>query len=270
MDLHNLLEDVKRVAILAGEETLKYYKNDLANNIYYKDLSAPYTKADIEAEKIILAGLSHYDYGILSEETVEQNNRLEKKRVWVVDPLDGTVDFIQETQDFCIVIGLVEDGRVILGVIYQPVLGMLYFATLGGGAYSEILGQVPTRLFINKPNFDSLKMLVSRNHLLELDRSIAKIMGVKDLVARGSAGLKLGLLSAGLSDLYLNTSNKTAEWDICAGSLILQEAGGVIRDLSGNNFLWNKKNPVNLHGFVAGSKEIVDSVISVYVQITNS
>ena len=117
--LKKILENVKRIAKQAGDAIMFYYGKDLP--VEYKAQDSPLTKADIESNKIIVQELEKYDYGILSEELADDKSRINKERVWIVDPMDGTSDFVKHTNEFAVMIGLVENGKPIFGVVYMPV-----------------------------------------------------------------------------------------------------------------------------------------------------
>ena len=133
---------------------------DKKYNIKDKGKDDPVTEADIESNKIILAGLKKYGYGILSEETDDDLSRLKEKRIWIIDPLDGTKDFIGKTGDFTVMVGLAEESRAILGVVYKPIDDILYYATENGGAYRSIRGaaheRIQTRGSRNEPDCTGL------------------------------------------------------------------------------------------------------------------
>lgn len=246
----NELETAKRVAREAGEAVLSFYGGEYVVN--GKDVGGqeePVTEADLVSNKTILKELKRFNYGILSEETNEDNGRFEREKVWIVDPLDGTSDFVKKTGEFSIAIGLAERGRPILGVVYWPMKDKLYWAITGKGAYLEEGNKSPVRLTVSKKeNPTGMTILVSRSHLLELEQWVAEKFQMKQL-PHGSI-LKICLVAEGVGDIYMNTSDKTGEWDTCAPEVIIREAGGKITDMDSKDLEYNKKNPKNLNGFV--------------------
>lgn len=243
------LKLMKEVVRKAGAAAMVFYGKE--SGIRDKGDDNPVTDADLASEEVILEGLAHLNYGILSEETEDDLIRLEKERVFVIDPLDGTKDFIGETGEFTIMIGLVENGETIAGVVYQPVLDRLYFAEQGQGAWLEKEGGEPVKLSVSEIDDPAeARLLISRSHLLELEQKVARRLGIVKLVPCGSAGLKISLIASGEADIYMNTSDKTFEWDLSAAAVIIFEAGGVLTDMNGKKILFNKKNPRNLNGFV--------------------
>ena len=267
------LESVKKVIRKAGMTALKFY-NTKTLQVDYKEpdiQDSPLTKADLVSEKIILQELKQFDYGILSEETSEENNRLNKELVWIIDPLDGTMDFIQKTDEFTIMIGLAKNGVSILGAVYQPAADTLYFAEQGKGAFKQTGQNKPIKITVSqKDNFSKMTLLASRNHLKEKEVKFAKKVNLKNFVQCGSAGLKICKIAEGIGDIYLNTSNKTSEWDLCAADIILAEAGGKLSDMNGKEIVYNKQNPLNLNGFVASNKILHDQIIKNLNEIPDS
>jgi 3'(2'), 5'-bisphosphate nucleotidase len=258
-DLEAILEEVIEIIIKAGAETLSLYTQDY--EVKYKGPNNPVTQADIESNRLITTGLKKFNYGILSEETVDDGSRLQKRRAWIVDPLDGTSDFIDKTGDFTIVIGLVEQGRPILGVVYQPVTDTLYYGIKGSGSFSRIGDENPVVLHVSaETNLRKFTMLSSRFHRSELEISFANNFGIKNFVTRGSL-LKICQIAAGQGELNFNPSSKTWEYDICAADIILTEAGGRLTDMDGRIFTYNKSNPRNERGYVASNGAVHEAII---------
>jgi len=253
------------LARAAGAAILEHYEGPL--HIKQKtsaDDVEPVTQADTIANDLIVTGLKREfpDDGILAEESVDTKRRLEKSRVWMVDPLDGTNGFIDGNGDFAVQIGLAKDGQVVLGVVYQPLPGVLYRAVRGGGTWIE------------RPNFDPMQAKVSDQHTLSEMRLAAsrshrsprmnKVVtrfGFKDEVQRGSVGIKVGLLIEQQCDVYIHLSPRTKQWDTCAPELILTEAGGRITDLFGYPLNYNVPDVQNRNGLVASNGVSHDQII---------
>lgn len=251
------LETVKKVIKQAGKAALSYYGDNTENDITYKakGKNAPVTQADLAAEKVILDGLREFDYGVLSEETSKDNDRFNKRRVWVIDPLDGTKDFILANGEFSILIGLVENKKPILGVVYQPIEEKLYYAQTGKGAFLEKKDGEPVKLKVSsQSDLGKMKMFVSRNHLLPHELKFSEKNGVERITC-GSAGIKACRIAEQHADIYVNSSDKTGEWDICAGDMIIQEAGGILTDLDGQPIVYNRKDNINRDGFVFSNNQ---------------
>jgi len=260
-DLEPILEDVIAVIKEAGRTVLSFY-NSGDYEVKYKSAHNPVTRADLESNRIILAGLEKYGYGLLSEETADDGSRLKKSRVWIVDPLDGTRDFIEKTGEFTVMIGLVENGKPVLGVVYRPAGSVLYYATKHGGAFRRTGEGGAVRLKVStKTDLSKFAMLSSRFHRSKAEIKFAARFGIKDFIDRGSS-LKICQIAAGEGELNFNPSDKTFEWDICAADIILSEAGGRLTDANGQEFSYNKKDPGNKSGYAASNGVKHDFIIS--------
>ncbi len=247
------IEEIKEIAKKSGEKVLEYYYKDY--NISYKDnggKKSPLTEADLASDKIIMEGLEKYNFPILSEETEDDLSRIQSEYVWIVDPLDGTSDFMEKTGEFSILIGLVKNGDPVLGMVFEPVKNTFYWAEKGKGAFMEKNGKIKKINVSNKDNFQDMTILLSRNHLLESDKKLCENLKIGKQTKRGSTS-KMCVIARGDAEIYVNTSDKTGEWDTCAPQVVLTEAGGKIVDMRGKELMYNKKNPKNLNGFVVSN-----------------
>jgi 3'(2'), 5'-bisphosphate nucleotidase len=216
----------------------------------------PVTQADKLANELIVSGLEREfpADGILAEESVDTSRRLGKGRVWMVDPLDGTNGFIDGNGDFAVQIGLAEEGKSVLGVVYQPVTGVLYRAVVGGGAWVERpnFGPQPARVS-SQTDLPSMRLAASRSHRSPRMDQVVRAFDVKQEVRRGSVGVKVGLIVEQQCDLYVHLSPRTKQWDTCAPEIILSEAGGTLTDLFGSPLRYNSPEVQNLNGLVASN-----------------
>ena len=241
----------------AGQAALSFYGKNY--NINDKGNDSPVTEADLASEKIILEGLQKYGYGILSEETHDDRSRLKKDRVWIVDPLDGTKDFIEKTGEFTIMIALVENGEPVLGLVYQPVGDTLYYAAKGEGAYKQVGKEEPGRIRVSSENnFEKALMFTSRHHQSDLEREFIDCYKLK-AITRGSSK-KICEIAEGAGELNFNPTDKMKEWDLCAADIILSEAGGRLTDLDGNKYKYNQADP-HIHGYLATNGLIHNRII---------
>ncbi len=255
-ELREVIDLIKK----AGREILKIYQREFKS--YQKEDKTPVTEADFAAQKIILSGLRKYNYGIISEESKNNSPFTEKEKVWLVDPIDGTKDFLEKTGEFSIMIGLIDKGEPILGVVYKPIGEKMYFAEKGKGAFLKEGGKPLKKLKVS--NVSSLAdccLLVSRFHLNDSEDLFIKDNKLKDVKHAGSTGIKVGLIAEGKADAYLNISDKTCQWDTCASEIILKEAGGKISDLKGGDLSYNCRELRNLNGILATNKKIHSQII---------
>lgn len=263
------LNILKALIQKAGRAVLKYYGR--TGEVWYKSSNnSPVTQADLVSQDIILDGLRSFGYPLLSEERADNKMRLKSERVWIIDPLDGTKDFLQKTGEFSILIGLVEHGRPILGAVYQPTNDLLYYAIKGQGAFKQERGGSAMRIHVSQEKDPRRwRMLLSRHHLLPLEVSVGEALQVRNGVQCGSAGVKAGLIAEGKAELYVTVAGTTGEWDTCAADIIMHEAGGSMTDMNGRLLIYNKKNPRNEHGFVVTNSLIHDYVIEVIKMLSS-
>jgi 3'(2'), 5'-bisphosphate nucleotidase len=246
IEKNNLLLKVCNIAIKAGEEILKYYTEDI--HVTHKDDSSPLTKADLASNKIIMNALQQLDstIPILSEESlVEWKERKNWTKYWLVDPLDGTKEFIKQNGEFTVNIALIENNKPILGVIFTPVKFDLYFAQKNYGSYkinssSQLINlQEAVKIFV--ANQSSIKRIIgSRSHSNQtFDSWVNQNFPNSEIVQAGSS-LKFCLIAEGAADIYPRFG-PTSEWDIAAGHIIVDEAGGRVNTFENIEINYNKK-----------------------------
>lgn len=244
----------------AGSIIMQYYKSKY--EIRDKSYHNPVTTADNAADKYLRETLTvaYPDYGWLSEETVDSKERLNYTRTWVVDPLDGTKEFIEGVDHFVVSIGLVENGEPIVGVLYNPASKQLFTASRSNGAYLD--GEK-----INCSNLSDFKEMVILNSRSETRRGLWKPYAddFKEQRAIGSVAYKLGLTSAAQADVFASLRPKN-EWDICAGHCIIREAGGELVALDGRPVTYNNETTLITPGIIAVRKNILHDTIDLFKQ----
>ncbi len=236
------IQTITNIAHRAGSILLKYYGGEL--DVQYKmDKFDPVTRADTEADTYLRQAISNafpVDE-ILSEEHKPQPNSY-AGRVWMVDPLDGTKDFVGGRESFSIIIGLYQNNQPELGVVYAPVSGDILYAQRDKGAYRVRDGS-RVRLRVGSNTDLRQAKLVTRNHVSgdvrPLDQQVDNLP-VSDRVPEGSIGLKIGRIADGSADVFVHTNLKACKWDTLGSEIILTEAGGVITDLEGTPLDYSK------------------------------
>lgn len=257
-NLKNLLEPCVSIAKLAGEKILEFYKSKLELSITLKKDSTPVTKADLTAHMLIAKHLNQLtsDIPILSEEAANIPFKERKKWdiYWLIDPLDGTKEFINQTDEFTVNIALIKGGKAILGVIYAPVFKECYFAAEHQGAYKQNKNEAPKRIHTRKVDSTHLKAMVSRRHNVDKAIKFLELIPNHVKIAKGSS-LKSCLVAEGLADVY-PCFGKTSEWDMGAAQCVVEEAGGIMFDLDANPILFNQKESLlNPPLLVVGDKD---------------
>jgi len=236
----------------AGDVILKYYKSkyEIKDKSYHNPVTTADKEADETIKKILMTNFPNY--GWLSEETVDSSERLLKEKVWVVDPLDGTKEFIEGIPNFVVSIGLVKEGNPILGVIYNPLTKELFSASKGEGAFLN-------NERISCSSKEKTEEMVILNSRSETQRGLWNPYKDKFKVLEpiGSVAYKLGLTAAAKADVFASLRPKN-EWDICAGNCIINESGGKLIDLNGNQRKYNLEKTLIEPGLIAGDVKAVD------------
>tara|TARA_B100000427_G_scaffold298322_1_gene279245 strand:- start:325 stop:1104 length:780 start_codon:yes stop_codon:yes gene_type:complete len=239
----------------AGKILMKYYQSS-DKQVEMKGIDNPVTIADKEADQYLFNFLmSEFpDDGWLSEETVDNEVRLDKSRVWIVDPLDGTKEFIEGIPHFSVSIALVQDENPVLGVIFNPATNEMFSCEKGKGVYLN-----GSKVYTNQKNFlkDS-SIVVSRSELKRNEWQPYKNK-FKSIEPIGSVAYKLALISAGLYDIFATVAPKN-EWDICAGDCLISEAGGVFKTINNKKIIYNQKKTLVTDTIIATNSMLFDRV----------
>ncbi|MGS4884912.1 3'(2'),5'-bisphosphate nucleotidase CysQ [Roseibium sp. MB-4] len=241
------VESLLNLAVAAGAEILKVYAEDFSASV--KGDGSPVTVADQAAEDVILNGLAKHfpDVPVVAEESVEAGQLPEGgARYFLVDPLDGTKEFVKRNGEFTVNIALIDEGTPIFGVVYAPALKEIYWggALPGGDALGAFQGQVSDseivdeeKISVRKPPVAGLSVLASRSHLSEETEALIAKLNVAEKVCVGSS-LKLCWVAAGRADLYPRMA-PTMQWDIAAGDAVVRAAGGhVVLAETGGDFVY--------------------------------
>lgn len=255
----DLIPDLLKIARKAGEAILNIYANEADFGVENKTDDSPLTKADKAANDIICRGLENLpvQYPIISEENkmLPWETRKTWTHCWLVDPLDGTKEFIKRNGDFTVNIALVENGRAVLGIVLVPVHDELCWAVKGEGAFMIKNGhQMPIEAARFKESDPGLAIVCSRSHLTKETEDFIANYNEPNLVSRGSA-LKFLLLAKGEAHVYPRIA-PTMEWDTAAAQIVLEEAGGkVLFFETGEPMVYNRENLRNPAFVAYGNNE---------------
>ena len=259
---NELLLEICKISLLAGDEILQIY-NDKIEVVQKKDLS-PLTKADIASNKIILRSLEALDNSIpiLSEESlVNWNERKKWNKYWLVDPLDGTKEFIKKNGEFTVNIALIENNKPILGVIYVPTKSTLYFAQQNFGSFKiNITSELKSldgakKIFVSNQKIIQ-RVIGSRSHSNQDFDEWVKNNFPNSIIVQAGSSYKFCLIAEGSADIYPRFG-PTSEWDIAAGHIIVNEAGGEVRTFDNTDIKYNtKEDLLNPHFYAIGKFKI--------------
>lgn len=248
------LADAIKAGELAKRRILEVYKTGF--DVETKIDNSPVTLADKDSDRIIREYLSkkYPDYAFLTEESVDDKSRLNNDYVWIVDPLDGTLNFVNKNNEFTINIALAYKHEIVVGVVIAPVTNEIYYATRHGGAFYSIDGKV-REIHVNNRKKD-LRVLLSISH--HGDAEEKKIAEYGNLIisktAKGAA-LKLCLIAKGEAELSIRLNDGTKEWDTAAPQIIVKEAGGYFLKPNGEWMLYNRENVVNVDGYYVANRK---------------
>lgn len=260
--LDHELPIVEQLVREAGALVRAYY--DSGAEVTWKGVNDPVTEADHAANQHLVAGLRRAfpSDGLLSEESHDDLARTQRRRVWIVDPLDGTKEFIGRIGEFSIMVGLAIEGAAALGVVYQPVADLLYRGAPGLRAQVVRQGVVQPLAVSTERKAARMRLVASRSHRDPLVDAVCRQLGITQDRPSGSVGLKVGLLATGECDLYIHPSPGLKEWDTCAPDAILRAAGGAISDAWGRPLRYNKADVRQRQGLVASNGAIHDQIVA--------
>jgi len=253
---------IVEIAELAGRAVMEVYgREDFGTT--YKDDCSPLTLADKASHEAILTALRGVAPGmpVLSEESkaVAYEERKSWKAYWLIDPLDGTKEFIKRNGEFTVNIALIEEGAPVLGVVHAPARDVTYYASAGKGAFRKAAGRGAGRIRVSGPPDGILRVAGSRSHGGEaLERFLAEL-GPHELVSMGSS-LKFCLVADGTAHMYPRLG-PTMEWDTAAAQCVVEEAGGKVTDMEGRRLRYNKKDLHNENFLVSCDAEVLRRAI---------
>lgn len=237
---------------------------DASLGVEMKPGDEPVTLADRAASDLIVGGLAQAfpDDVIISEERADDPARLRARRVWYIDPIDGTKDFIRGSEGFAVMIGLCVDGAPVMGVVHQPRGGRTFWAT-PAGAWTQAPGGPPTPLHVSNVSDPAhIRLVASKSHRTETIDRVKELLGISDELNIGSVGLKLCLIALGERDLYVNPWPKCKAWDTCGPEAILARAGGRLTDTHGAPLRYDVASLGREQGLIASNGLVHASVVT--------
>ncbi len=261
--MNEFIDPLREIMKNASRAIMKIYREDFS--VYEKDDKSPLTLADLEANKIITAGLEALaNYPILSEEgeDITWEERKQWKRYWLVDPIDGTKEFIKKNDEFTVNIALIDHGVPALGVVAVPALRSVYFGLKNVGAWKEDDQGTRSELAVNEPPASEWKVVGSRSHNSEDAIALADALPGSDFVSMGSS-LKLCAVAEGRADIYPRFG-PTCEWDTAAAQAVVEAAGGQVVQMDLSPLRYNTKESLLNPYFIVCAK--VDPAWSRFVK----
>jgi myo-inositol-1(or 4)-monophosphatase len=244
-DPSQLLSAATEIVVAAGKTIMGYFENTY--QVRDKSIDNPVTDADLAADALLREGLTRClpSAGWLSEETADDLSRLANHYTWIVDPLDGTKEFVLGIPEFTVSVALVAGDQPAMGIVYNPATSELYTCVKGAGVFLN------RRRITVSDKSDLSGFIVGASRSERKRGEFTPFEDVIDLRTLGSIAYKLARVAAGQEDATWSRGPKN-EWDICAGSLLVVEAGGQCRDLDGNPFKFNQPRP-KVNGIIASN-----------------
>lgn len=278
INVQELLPLVRSTGWKAGEILRHHYTHNSNQDLSTeKKDKGPVTQADIEANHCILkelqTALAGKPFGYLSEETHQGTTPLPEEWVWIIDPLDGTRDFIDKTGEYAIHIALVYQGRPQLSVVVIPEWEKLYFATKNQGTFVETRdGKIQPVTVSSKQSIEQLSLVASRTHRDQTFQDLINHLPFQRKNYVGSVGCKIAHILEGQSDVYISLSGKSApkDWDFCAPELILTEAGGCFTHFEGHDLQYNRGDVCQWGGIIASNGSCHEQLCHLSLQFLNS
>lgn len=249
------LQAAIEAGLIAREKILEIYHQKF--DVEIKDDNSPVTIADKTADKIIRDYLHEKfpAHAFLTEESEDCKDRLKNDFVWIVDPVDGTKDFVAKDDEFTTNIALCYKHKIVVGVVVAPAKDEIYFASAGNGAFYQKLGGEPVRIHVNDKTED-LTVLTSVFHFNDSEKALIEKHSdrIKHVMKKGSS-LKPCAIAHGLAEITYRHSPNTKEWDTAACQLVVEEAGGLFIEPNGNPITYNREDVYNRNGYIVVNRK---------------
>ena len=267
-DYSRELETARAVALEAAALVASFKGRPLG--VEHKAGGEPVSQADLQSSELIVRRLAQAfpDDAILSEELPDDHSRLGKPRVWMIDPIDGTRDFLRGELGYVVMIGLCVEGRPSVGAVAQPATGDLWMGALGMGAWKEHADGKRASLQISSvKEAKDIRLVSSKSHRSDYYERFRRELGVTDELALGSVGLKVALVAEGSRDLYAYPGSQTKIWDSCGPEAILTAAGGRVTDSAGDALCYTNPTLQNPLGLIASNGLVHDLAIQAVARL---
>ena len=249
------LQAAIEAGLLAKEKIMEIYEKHF--DVEIKDDNSPVTIADKTADKIIRDYLHEKfpTHAFLTEESEDNKERLKNDFVWIVDPVDGTKDFVAKDGQFTTNIALCYKHKIVVGVVIAPAMDEIYFASANNGAFYQKIGQNPVKIHVNDKTSD-LTVLTSVFHFNDAEKALIEKHSdkIKHVMKRGSS-LKPCAIAHGLAEITYRHSPNTKEWDTAACQLVVEEAGGLFIEPNGNPITYNREDVYNRNGYIVVNRK---------------
>lgn len=256
------LEIAERVAERAGRLLLERYDHDV--RVAHKAGDEPVTEADRASNRFIVSALldAFPDDEVVAEESADRTASRTTGRVWMVDPMDGTKEFLAGNGEFSVMIGLVVDGRPVLGVVHRPTESTTYRGGRGVPAERVTADGIEPLRVSHRADLADLLLVLSRSHRPRSVDAMIERLGIRSVDQSGSVGLKVARIARGTDDLYLHPSPHTKLWDACAPQAVLEAAGGVLTDFDGEPISYDTGDLFNRRGLLASNGAVHGEIVS--------
>jgi 3'(2'), 5'-bisphosphate nucleotidase len=238
--------------------------------VQHKAGGEPVSLADIQSSELIVSRLGELfpEDAILSEELPDDGARFENPRVWMIDPIDGTRDFLRGESGYVVMVGLCLEGRPVMGVVAQPDTGSMWLGIVGTGAWKERNGGPRQALAVsNVEEAHRIRLVSSKSHRSDYYRRFCESLGIRDDLSLGSVGLKVSTIAEGTRDLYVYPGSQTKIWDSCAPEAILTAAGGKVTDSDGAPLSYLESRLHNARGMVASNSLVHGQAIAAIARL---
>jgi 3'(2'), 5'-bisphosphate nucleotidase len=267
-DLSRELEVAHDVALEATALVSSFAGRPL--EVMHKAGGEPVSRADLESSELIVRRLAAAFPGdaILTEESPDDGSRLGKARVWMIDPIDGTRDFLRGEAGFAVMIGLCHEGRPVLGVVTQPATGHLWMGVPGLGAWKEEPGKGRAPLRVSDVCVPGeIRLVTSKSNRVAYYERFCRALGTTNDHAMGSVGLKMSVVAEGARDLYIYHGSHAKMWDSCGPEAILTAAGGKVTDIDGNELCYTREELRHPRGMVASNGCVHDLALATVTRL---